>query len=46
LAALRARVEIRDDSYEATASMLEGQEADVLFEKQAKLHPQYADYRQ
>src|SRR5947209_8257104 len=38
-------VEVGDETYEATATVLTGEERDRLYARQAELYPQFADYQ-
>lgn len=38
-------VEVGNETYEATATVLSGQERDRLYAKQAQLYPQFAEYQ-
>ena len=38
-------VEVGGETYEATATVLTGEERDLLFGRQAELYPQFADYQ-
>ena len=38
-------VEVGNETYEATATVLSGQERDQFYAKQAQLYPQFADYQ-
>lgn len=38
-------VEVGDEKYEATATVLTGEERDRLYARQAELYPQFADYQ-
>ena len=38
-------VEVGGETYEATASVLTGEERDRLYARQAELYPQFADYQ-
>lgn len=38
-------VEVGDETYEATATVLTGEERDRLYARQGELYPQFADYQ-
>jgi deazaflavin-dependent oxidoreductase (nitroreductase family) len=38
-------VEVGNETYEATATVIRGQERDRLYAKQAQLYPQFAEYQ-
>jgi deazaflavin-dependent oxidoreductase (nitroreductase family) len=41
----QATVEVGNETYEATATVLSGQERDQFYAKQAQLYPQFAEYQ-
>jgi deazaflavin-dependent oxidoreductase (nitroreductase family) len=41
----RVTVEVGGEAYEATATVLKGEERDRLYARQAELYPQFADYQ-
>ena len=45
LAHPQVTVEVGSEKYEATATVLTGEERDRLYAKQARLYPQFADYQ-
>ena len=45
LAHPQVTVEVGTETYEATASVLSGEERDRLYARQAELYPQFADYQ-
>jgi deazaflavin-dependent oxidoreductase (nitroreductase family) len=45
LAHPQVTVEVGTDTYEATATVLKGEERDRLYARQAELHPQFGQYQ-
>jgi deazaflavin-dependent oxidoreductase (nitroreductase family) len=41
----RATVEVGDERFDVTASVLDGAERDEIYQRQAKLYPGFADYQ-